>query len=85
MIFLVIRKSGVSQSLETKVFITDIVGQNELFTGGIHGPDGSIFVTGIILLGFLYVHFFVKKPCANVWTMDSDLPLIRDKKVKTVA
>jgi membrane protease YdiL (CAAX protease family) len=66
---------GVKQSQETAVFMTSITGSSKLLTGGIHGPAGGFIMTGVIILGFLYVRFFVKTPGVNVWTMDSDLPL----------
>ncbi|MDR2629937.1 MAG: CPBP family intramembrane metalloprotease [Spirochaetaceae bacterium] len=68
---------GVKQSQETTIFMTNITGSNELLTGGIHGPAGGFLMTGVILLGFFYVRFFVKTPNVNVWTMESDLPLTR--------
>jgi membrane protease YdiL (CAAX protease family) len=70
---------GIKQNYETTIFITDIVGNNELLIGGVHGPEGSIFETGVLLLGFFYVHFFIKTPSGNVWTMKNDLPLTRGK------
>jgi hypothetical protein len=67
-----------SEFQPASVVMTRIVGTNELLTGGIHGPDGgSLVVTVIILVALLYTHFFVKTPGANVWTMESDLPLTR--------
>ena len=72
---------GVKQSQETTIFITNIAGSNELLTGGIHGPTGSFFMTCVLLIGFLYVHFLVKTPNANVWTIDSDLPLTRGNNI----
>lgn len=76
-IFGMATSGGVKQSQEAAVFMTSIMGINELLTGGIHGPEGGFFMTGVIVLGFFYVRFLVKTPDVNVWTMESDLPLTR--------
>ncbi len=62
---------------EQAAAVTTRMGTNELITGGIHGPEGGIFVTAILLLGLLYLHFFVKAPNEPAWTMDNNLPMIR--------
>jgi len=60
------------------VFTTSL-GSNEFIAGGIQGSVGSIFMTIVLAFGFFYVRFVVKKPDDSVWTMESDLPLIRGK------
>ena len=67
---------GVSAS--EGVFTTSH-GNIEFLAGGINGSGGSIYMTILLLLGFLYVRIVVKKPDGPVWTMDSDMPLIRRK------
>ena len=59
------------------VFHTQIIGANRLLTGGEYGPEGGIFVTGVLVAGFIYVHFVVKPSSVPVWTVSSDLPLVR--------
>ena len=67
---------------QTTVFDTIIIGSNTLLSGGSIGPEGGLLLTGSIMLGLLYVRFVVKTPSGTVWTMSSDLPLMRGGKGK---
>lgn len=64
---------NVSGNSQTAVFEIKI-GTNELLTGGNYGPEGGILVTCVLLLGFLYLRFVLKRPNDPIWTMESDLP-----------
>ncbi|MCL1917225.1 MAG: CPBP family intramembrane metalloprotease [Peptococcaceae bacterium] len=46
-------------------------------TGGAFGAEGGVVCTLVILLGLIYVRFFMKKPGHVFWSMDSDMPLQR--------
>ena len=72
---------NVSGREQWSAFSTNM-GTNELLTGGNAGPEGGLIVTGVLILGFLYVLYFVKKPKQPHWTMDGGLPLIRRGKYR---
>ncbi len=67
---------NVSGNSQTAIFETKL-GTNELLTGGDYGPEGGLLVTFVLLLGFLYVRFILKRPNYPTWTMESDLPFTR--------
>jgi membrane protease YdiL (CAAX protease family) len=67
---------NVSGNTQTAIFETKL-GTNELLTGGNYGPEGGILVTCVLLLGFVYVRFILKRPNDPTWTMESDLPFVR--------
>jgi membrane protease YdiL (CAAX protease family) len=63
--------SGVSVS--QSVFTTSI-GNNDFLSGGSNGHESGFLLTIVVLLGLLYVHFLVKTPSGDQWTMDNHLP-----------
>jgi Predicted metal-dependent membrane protease len=67
---------NVSGREQWSIFSTDM-GKYEFLTGGNAGPEGGLIVTCVLILGFLYVLYFVKKPKRPLWTMESGLPLVR--------
>ncbi len=48
---------------------------NQFLSGGEYGPEGGIFVTVILILGFVYTHYFVKPSSIPSWTFESNLPM----------
>ena len=69
---------NVSGNSQTAIFSTKL-GTNELLTGGSYGPEGGLLVTFVLLLGFLYIRFIMKRPKDLIWTMESDLPFTQGK------
>lgn len=67
----------ITSGSEATGVLTTELGTNELLAGGSYGPEGSLLVTGVLVLAFLYVHYVVKKPEHPAWTVDSDLPFTR--------
>ena len=67
---------NVSGMEQWSVFSTDM-GANELLTGGVAGPEGGLIVTVVLIVGFFYILYYVKKTKRPRWTMDGGLPLIR--------
>lgn len=67
---------NVSGGEEYAVFHTKM-GTNQLLTGGEYGPEGGIFVTVVLLLGFVYAYFAIKPSSSPSWTISSDLPLAK--------
>jgi membrane protease YdiL (CAAX protease family) len=62
--------------------LTTQLGANRLLFGGDLGPEGGLILTVVILMGLLYVYFFVKTPDGDVWTINSDLPFTRKGSTK---
>ena len=54
-------------------------GNNVFLSGGIYGPEGSVLVSGILLLALLYVRFGIKGCFEKPWRPDGDLPLKKRK------
>ena len=66
---------NVSGQAQWSAFGTSM-GANVLLTGGNAGPEGGLVVTGILLLGALYVRYAIAPPKQPHWTIDGDLPLV---------
>ncbi len=56
---------------------TQMTGANPFLAGAEYGPEGGIFVTVILVIGFIYAYFVVKPSSTPAWTFTSDLPLVR--------
>lgn len=64
--------------LTTNSVVTTRVSGNALWTGGAFGAEGGLVTTLIIALGFLYVHFIVKRPDTPAWTISNGLPFAKE-------
>lgn len=56
--------SGID--LQNSVLNFPIIGKNEIFTGGNFGPEGTVFVTVILLIGVIYYYFRTRKKYGNL-------------------
>lgn len=45
---------------------------NTILNGGEFGPEGGLFVTVVVLLGFLFVRYYYKDKNFSFLSMDAD-------------
>ena len=50
--------------------ITTSIGQENIFNGGAFGPEGGLFVTAVILLGFLFTKYYYRNSQYNFIASD---------------
>jgi len=62
---------GTSGTASTHSILTTHLGTNTFLTGS-YGPEDSVLGTVVLLLAFLAVRFFVKKPNDSAWSMNMD-------------
>lgn len=46
--------------MNTNGIFSTVYTKNNMFNGGAFGPEGGLFVTAVILVGFLFVHLYYK-------------------------
>jgi membrane protease YdiL (CAAX protease family) len=62
--------------------VTTQLGTNTFLTGS-YGPEDSILCIAVLLLAFLPVRFWLKKPDHPAWTLESGLPFTREQSQST--
>jgi len=67
--------SGISIPSIIKVEFTG----PDWFTGGAFGLEGGLLCTIMMVVGLIFIHFFVKQ-ADGFWSVDSDMPLVRGEK-----
>lgn len=60
--------------MNTRGIISTIYDKNNIFNGGKFGPEGGLFVTAVILAGFLFVKLYYKNKAYD-FLVDADTPI----------